>query len=87
MMPPAVVPVAAPVWPAALPAPLLAAGVAPRASRSVNHVSGAVEGTLTDYSDLNACAWFQGGGRDLRNRRGLGARGLSGLEDCRHARR
>lgn len=77
----------APDQPAPVPVPLLAAGVAPRSSGSANHVSGSVTGALTDYSDLNACAWFIGGGRDLRNRRGLGARGLSGLEDCRHARR
>lgn len=72
--------------PAPLPVPVLAAPVTPRGSKSWNHVSGAVSG-LTAYADLNACAWYVGGGWDLRNRRTMGARGLSGLEDCRNVRR
>jgi len=71
----------APLMPAPVPAPLLAAGVAPRSSGSANHITGSVTGALTDYSDLNACAWFKGGGWDLRNGRTMRRRGLSGAED------
>lgn len=79
MMPPRVV-LAAPVAPAALPVPVLAAPVTPRASRSFNHVAGRVSGQ-TDYQDLNAFAWYAGGGWDLRNGRKMRPRGLSGRED------
>lgn len=78
---------AALLLPSAAPVPVLAASVAPRASSSSNHVSGTVSGSQVAYSDLYAAAWFKGGGRDLRNRRRLGARGLSGLEDTRYVRR
>lgn len=83
-------PTAAPaelVQPAPVPVPLLAAGVAPRSSGSANHVSGAVEGALTNYQDLNACAWFVGGGWDVRNGRRMAPRGLSGMEDTSERRR
>lgn len=69
------------------PVPLLAAGVTPRASRSFCHVAGSVEGSRTAYADLNACAWFQGGGWDLRGGRRLRPRGLSGTEDREERRR
>lgn len=69
------------------PAPLLAAGVAPRSSGSANHLTGSVTGVLTDYGDLNACAWFMGGGWDLRGGRRLRPRGLSGAEDREERRR
>lgn len=68
--------------PVAAPVPVLAASVTPRASRSFCHVAGAVLGGLTAYSDLNACAWYQSGGRELRGpRRAFGVAGLKGGED------
>ena len=79
MYPPAARP-APLLLPAALPVPVLAAPVTPRASKSFNHLAGAVSGQ-TNYQDLNACAWYQSGGWDLRNGRKLRPRGLSGGED------
>lgn len=69
------------VQPAPAPVPLLAGGVQPRASSSHNHVTGSVDGTKTNYSDLHAFAWFAGGGWDLRNQRRLGRRGLADRGD------
>lgn len=75
---------AAPDQPAPVPVPVLAAGVAPRSSGSANHVAGSVEGALTDYSDLNACAWFIGGGWELRGpRTAFGRAGMKGVEDAK----
>ncbi|MBX8464228.1 hypothetical protein [Deinococcus sp. RIT780] len=85
MIPGPLVPGVLPVAPA--PVPVLAAGVTPRASRAFNHVAGSVEGTRTAYADLNACAWFTGGGWDLRGGRRLRPRGLSGTEDREERRR
>lgn len=67
--------------PAPAPVPLLSGGVQPRASTSSNHLAGEVTGSRALYADLNACAWFQGGGWDLRNHRKLRRRGLSGVGD------
>ena len=80
MMPPRVV-LSAPVQPAALLVPVLSAPVTPRAVKSLRHVAGAVLGGLTDYQDVNACAWYVGGGWELRNGRKMRPRGLSGIED------
>lgn len=83
MLPPASV--AAPLLlPAPVLVPVLAAGVAPRASRSFNHVAGAVLGGRTVYADLNAAAWYSGGGMDLRGPRvAFGRPGLRGVEDVK----
>lgn len=68
--------------PAALPVPVLAAPVTPRASKSLRHVAGAVLGSVTAYDDLNACAWFIGGGWELRGpRTAFGRPGMKGVED------
>lgn len=68
--------------PPAAPVPLLAAGVAPRAFKSAHHVAGSVAGSTTAYSDLNACAWYAGGGMELRGpRTAFGRAGLRGVED------
>ena len=88
MHPPTPRRVASPILPAPAPIPTLAGTVSPRASRSAHHIAGDVQGAQLAYSDLNACAWYVGqAGRDLRNRRALGARGLSGIEDNRLTRR
>lgn len=72
------------VQPVPAPIPALLAGVQPRASRSFNHVSGVVVGSTATLADLNACAWFQGGGRELRGpRRSFGVLGLKGMEDAK----
>lgn len=65
--------------------PVLVAPVTPRGSRSWNHVAGTVTGTA-NYADLNACAWYEGGGWDLRNGRKMRPRGLSGGEDSNERR-
>lgn len=83
MMPPALVAVALPAV-SGVPVPVLAAGVAPRASQSSHHVAGSVEGSRTAYADLNACAWFVGGGMELRGpRTAFGRAGLRGVEDVK----
>lgn len=68
--------------PAPVAVPVLAAGVAPRARQSQNHVAGEVTGTATKYGDLHAFAWFVGGGRELRGpRRAFDVSGMRGAED------
>ncbi|MVN89362.1 hypothetical protein GO986_21745 [Deinococcus sp. HMF7620] len=70
-----------------VPVPVLAAGVAPRAAKSFCHVAGAIDGARTNYADMNALAWFTGGGWDLRNGRRMRPRGLSGGGDTDEAQR
>lgn len=81
MIPPAAR-LAALVRPVAAPVPLLSGSVQPRASKSFRHIAGMVSGARVLYADLHACAWFQGGGRELRGpRTAFGRRGLRGAED------
>lgn len=88
MIPPAVRPAALRL-PAQVPVPVLTGSVQPRSSKTFSHVAGAVKGAVIDYQDLNACAWFLGGGWELRNGSRLRRqrRGLSGGEDSADVRR
>ncbi len=76
------------VSPQPVPVPLPGASVSPAARRSNRHVAGAVVGGRVEYRDLNAFAWYLGGGFLTlnRGRRRIG-RTFRGAEDGRRERR
>ncbi len=68
--------------------PDLAVSITPSARKSFAHLYGEVKGGRLSYADLNAFAWWYGGGwlTVNRGRRGL-ARAHRGAEDVTRVRR
>lgn len=82
MIPPPLRLVAGVVLPPANPVVPALLTVAPRARSCAAHIAGTVAGARLAYPDLNAFAWWQGGGHETRGPRVMfGRRGLSGGED------
>ena len=76
------------VTPRSAPIPLTEAAIAPSPRKSFAHLSGQATGGKLIYADLNALAWWYGGGwlTVNRGRRGL-ARAHRGAEDITQVRR
>ena len=77
-----------PVLPDQAPITPLEGSIVPMARKSFHHVAGEAKGGRLTYVDLNAFAWWYGGGwlTVNRGRRGL-ARAHRGAEDITQVRR
>jgi len=76
------------VAPTALTIPKAAASVQPLAQHDARHIAGGVRGRLLTYADLNAFAWWYGGGWLTLNRGKKRLRRVHrGAEDVSRVRR
>ena len=76
------------VFPPSVPAPPTVTAIYPQAQRDGRHVAGQAKGGLLTYADLNAFAWWYGGGWLTLNRGKKGLRRVHrGSEDVTQIRR
>jgi len=76
------------VSPQSAPLPVIEATIVPLARKGFAHISGEARGSRLTYEDLNAFAWWYGGGWLTLNRGKKGLRRVHrGAEDVSRVRR
>ena len=73
------------ILPAAVEIPEISASISPAAMKGFRHLPGStVKGSILTYGDINAYAWYLGGGWYTANSRRGNRRGARGIEDGRN---